>query len=368
MGGPASANNAALAQQSRFFCSGDVTALRDAESTLERAYRESPDDPVVALNLMHLLSTDAKLRVISKRVDVDRLRPGVRDVETLMTSLLAGSERDAVLAELAKDPTARRAEDLAQQVEVLAPNRVDGFQAEFDAASARNDEAGMRAAIAHMKNAKNLDRSETESQRAAWQAGTLDALLLEEAESRIAVRDELVDDRKVDAKTRAAAQLLAGMDGLLRAVLKADANAMDAALADLRAAPDAWPALADDWAVGDALIEAAALRAGSDTWVAARRLRSGPEVLAKLVADGDPLADKIRSSPEWAQVLPTVQASKAPPGLETLRIAQLLGDAAQLERAKAALTDPRTLLGFEAADLLDPDRPDRADDAALLGK
>jgi hypothetical protein len=86
-------NNAALAYERGFDCSGDPESLRAAERTLETAYRNAPDDPIVVGNLAHVLNMNGELRALGRRVHTRALKIPRSEVAALIGALIDGPER-----------------------------------------------------------------------------------------------------------------------------------------------------------------------------------------------------------------------------------------------------------------------------------
>jgi hypothetical protein len=359
-------NNAALAHQARFFCKGDLTALAAGEAALERAYRAAPDAPVVVGNLASMLASNADLRVLASRIDISALRPDSADVEVILEALLQGSEREAILAELAADPGARRSAELTAEQQVLSPNRTDGYRRELDVARRARDATAMAAALARLQGAKNLDTSEAEGGRTRWIAGELDDVFVEAMDATLARAADVIGREKLDSRTRAAAHLLAASAQLRRAIMQGDAALAIQARAELVEARALWPALEiNTWIIG-AVLDEIGLGADRARWSEDRRIRSSVAVLHRWVAANDPLAAKVRASPRWTELVDIAKADVSRPGLDDWRLAELIGDATTIERTRSALADPLVRMRYEADAILDPGNESTAEDLALL--
>ena len=260
--GSAGFNNAALAHQQRYVCSGDPDALRDAQAALEQAYRLSGEQPIVLSNLIDLLSFRGQLRVLGRRVDVRALRLDSGDVGYMLALLLDGSDRDEVLAELTADPELRRSRDLLRQYEVLAPSSLEPYSAQLAWAEDRRDPAAAAAVIARL--------------------------------------------------------------------------------------------------------DQAAVEADAARWSGRRRARSSVACLAKLAGDGDPLAETIRRSPAWPEVIALARSDRGRPGLDTVRLARMVDDPALAALAKAALDDRLLRLQYELYRRTASFSPEVSDGLALL--
>lgn len=359
-------NNAALSQQARFFCKGDLSALADAEATLERAYRAQPDSAVLVGNLAGVLAGNAELRVLASRLDLGVLRPNGGDLDLLLDALLHGSERETILAELAADPGMRRSAELTDQQQVLAPNRPDSYERAIERARRNRDEAAMTEALARLRGAKNLDTSDAAAGRARWIAGELDDKLLETVTATLARTDEVVDRAKLDVRTRAAAHMIAAGARLQRAAVEGDPEDAAKAGAHLVSAAELWPALEVSGALARALLDEVGSRADAERWVEGRRIRTAAELLTRWAAAGDPLVEKVKASPQWAEMRALVIADTTRPGLDDWRLAQLVGDGAAIERTRSALGDPIVRMQVEANLLLQPGDETLVEDQALL--
>src|SRR5262249_6195053 len=161
-------------------------ALRDSEAAMAAAYRTDGDNPVVVGNYASVLDDNGMLRVMAKRVDVARLQLSPADAESLIDLLLQGSERDALLRDLAADPGLRRSRELWAPFAVLAPNNPQAYQHLFDRAARRRDEAAAAGVLARARQAKALDTSEVQEAWRRWLAGETDAMFLQVTESSIA--------------------------------------------------------------------------------------------------------------------------------------------------------------------------------------
>jgi hypothetical protein len=358
-------NNAALAQQQRFFCTGDVRVLAEAEATLERAFRDAPENAIVVGNLASMLAGDAELRVLARRIDIAELRLG-GETEDVIDVLLAGSEREKVLAELAADPGYRRSVELTAQEQVLAPNRTDAYERVFDDARRRREVAAMRDAVARMRAAGNLDTSEAAAGRQRWVSGELDEEMRDHAKAQVARAEKVAASKGVDARTRGVAHLLAGRAHSTLALLDADVAEAARAREEAAAAHEQWPALEVHADIVSALVDEAGMTADAKRWAEARRTRGGSAIVSALVAEHDPMGDRILATAAWKQIAVQLAADPRPPGLGDVRIARLIGDRALIDRVSAALTDERVQLGVEATAILTPDDPTIADDRALL--
>lgn len=364
-------NNAAIAYEQGFDCSSDPQALRDADATLEQAYRNNPEDPIVVGNLTFVLGVNGTLRVLARHVDVRALRLRLADIGQVTDAIRAGPEWTALLAELAADPSVRRASGLLAQFEVLMPNSAQPYGLRFREALRKRDADAAAAVVERARHAKAIDVSEAAANRERWRAGKDDAKYLADLE-RDRQRLEAVLARpgadRLSANTRAVGwYLLAralGNLGVYRTDKAALVLAREAAANALRL----WPALSGEELIVDALIDEAALDGDAKAWIASRRDRGAVAALDHVVATHSPLAAKIRAAPQWTEVAAHVRGDAVRPSLADLRLARLLGDPALEAHARAVLDDRLTHLGYELAVVLDPSDEASKQDLADLDR
>jgi len=359
-------NNAALAYQRQFNCTGDLESLRDAEAALEKAYRIQPDDPIVVGNLAVMLDENAKVRVLAKRVDVKAIKLTVSDADDLIAVLIANGEREAIGAELAADAGARRSTGLLAQYEVLAPNNTTAYQREIEQALRRRDEAAVATVLARMKQAKALDTSAMAEARERFISGALDAQYLEGAAATIAHETQMLARPKLDAKSRAAALYIAGSTRIRFGQLKAEPATIVTGRAEMVQAMKLWPALDANGELVFGLIDEAGVTADPKTWSALRRTHSPVEALAELTESSAGLGATIRASAQWGQVSAFAHADTSHPGVDDVRLARLLGDADLITRAAAAFDDKLVRMRLELSQLSDPTDPTAAAALAVL--
>jgi len=325
---------------------------------------------IVVGNLAYVLGMNGRLRVLARHVDVRALRLRLRDVNALLGELLDGSERTALLAELAADPSTRRAAELVAQVEVLAPNRPTTYELRFARADERRDVAEATLVVERARRAKALDVSNAIAGSERWRSGADDARYLASLENSRARLDSVLTGaaaNRLDARTRAAGWYLLGSALTHLGLYKNDKAALGRAREAASTAMRLWPVLDGNALIVDAWIDEAGLENDAKAWIAARRIRRAAAALDQLVADGNPLGTKIRASKQWAEVAAHATVNGFP-GLGHVRLARLLGDAALEARARAAFDDKLVRLGLELALLLDPSDPVAKQDIAYFDR
>jgi hypothetical protein len=361
-------NNAAVAHGNRFECTGDPSALRDAETTLEQAYRASGEEPIVVGNLALLLDNDSVVRAVAKRVDTRTLLAGLGDASTLANALWESGERDAFLADLSADPAWRRGSELASHYEVLAPSSTRPYQLELTRAYHLRDETTAQTVLERMKHAKNIDTSVAEAQRKRWLAGEDDDKRKAEIEVSITHYKQVLENGRLSPHTRAAALYLQAEQLRSLGLYWNEADSITRAIAARQEAGKLWPALADDWTLAHWLVDVAGVRADAERWGKLRRERSAAAVLGTLIASNDPVAAKIRGSAEWAQAKQYIQGPTARPGADDLRLARLFGDAQAESRAKAVLDDKLGKMLIESEAIAEPGAVNLREDLDYLAK
>jgi hypothetical protein len=151
-------------------------------------------------------------------------------------------------------------------------------------------------------------------------------------------------------------------------LMKADRAALVRGREEALEAMKLWPALDLTHLVTTSLIDEAGLAADAAAWIKLRRQRSAPAALAKLAAEGSPLAAAIRAGKPWAEVAAHQRAARGRPGLDDLRLARLLGDAELEARAKVVLDDKLARASRDLDAVLDPGDPATAEDLAVLDR
>lgn len=364
-------NNAGLAQMQRFKCSGDLDALGDAEAAMEKAYRASRDNALVAGNYVSLLLRNAKLRVLGKRINLRSFPLDSSQTDDLFDALTDGSDpkgREEMLAALAANPAQRRGEQIFSEYEVLASSSTAPYYERLQLLRLWRDEAGLAALLERARKAKGLDLSQQAAMRQRWMSGARDAETIEESTAQAAELEAVAANGKLDAHTRGAALYLLASDLPRLAVLQGKPELAHRAVEAAGQAMQLWPAIDGNATIAFALIDEAGLAADVKAWQELRRKYNSVSALAKLRAESSPVATAILAAKPWSQVAAFSRADRARPGIDDLRLARLLGDASLEERARAVLDDKLLRLRLELDLLLDPTDPTTKEDLAYLDK
>lgn len=361
-------NNAALAHHGRFMCTGDLQALRDAESTLELAYRVAADNSIVVNNFATLLENNALIRTVAKHVDVRKLRPASDEAELLIDVLIEGPEREAILAQLAADVGWRRSATLYAQAEVLAPNRSASYSAQLARAQRARDERKARALLERMRQVKALDVSSITAAFEDWTSGKADAELVERSRATVTRYADVLANAKLDAKTRAAALVISASVAHRLGVYWDGADAIVKARTAREEAARLWPAVVSTKVAPAALVDEIASGLDAKRWAELRRRRDPAAALAKLAADRDALATTITSSSQWKQVAALLRNVTERPGLGEIRLARVIADPELEARFKTVFDDPLVRLALESARTMLPANESGKEDLEYFGK
>lgn len=234
-----SANNAALAMQSRYLCTGDAKQLVQSVATLEKALKLTPDNALVASNLASVAEFAGMLQVLAKWTDTAVIVPDPREAEDLLGALAEGPMAAKVKAAIAKEPLLRRASDVFRQAEVLAPKSSHAYRRQQHRYYMTGDVTRLER-LAERLGRVSLDTSEEDAYRQRYQSGEMDEALMLNTLGDASRLGELAGAAK-DKRTQAAAKLLAGTRWLERAWLFGHPQDAEAAIAALSEAAKLWP-------------------------------------------------------------------------------------------------------------------------------
>ena len=162
---PVAANNAAVAHEQRYLCTGDVQQLDQASRLLERSLRLEPDSALVVGNLAEQSAYRGQVRTLNRWVRTSVLRMGPGDAQSLLSVLREGPMAEQVRAALRDDPGLRRSRELTRQEEVLAPQRPRAWQREKAWDAAANDDGALAALLARVRAVESLDTSAQTAER-----------------------------------------------------------------------------------------------------------------------------------------------------------------------------------------------------------
>lgn len=360
-----SANNAALALQSRFVCTGDPAHLAKAVELLESAARLAPDNAITLSNLASVLEHAARSRVLGKFVDLRRAPLESGDVDELIDALVESKLRAEVLEALEEDPGHRRSLVVAEQARALAPSSPRAYGALLDHLVHTRDVAGLERLKAELASAP-LDFAADARAVEEQMSGRHDAMFAEASEGELVVlrqrREQL--GAKANPKVLGVLAFLEGEALSSLARQRGDKAVSDRAAAAYAQAHAAWPDAFDPSHAALADVESAVLGAVEGTpdqplWAKLRRRHSLLPAL-DVVCGRTSLAARVRARPELAQAIAAMKASPIEVSMQSWAIAAMTRDL-ELERATAPLFERRDVrLALEIGARLAPEPGDAA--------
>jgi hypothetical protein len=360
----AAPNNAAVALQARYMCTGNPQHLAAALSRLERARALVPDSSVVVGNLAGVAAHLAYVRVLATWFDLAVLTPDDSKALGLVQLLAAGPERAALARALRAEPALRRALELTRQVQVLAPQRAGSYTDELAIDALLDDRVGLE------RLRERLLRIEVAPDEGLqrWLAGDNDEVVLESLQDSAAWDDRVIADarRRGHPRTLAAALALRAETAGRISVLGEHLPSIERQVELLREAVALAPLEGMRARLGSALVVlafarvAAASKALTDSWRRDRRQLGVLMMVDALLAGGDAGAlAALRQRPELTEAAPMLAAELAQaPDVKHWVFARLVGDADLEKRAADALAAPSKQLHAEIAALLARDYPD----------
>jgi hypothetical protein len=334
----AALNNAAIALQQRYACTGNTAHLTRARQLMEQAFRRAPESGLTASNLADLSAYVGRIAVLDRFVHTRDLRLDGATSEELLGLLLAGEQRDAVVAAVRDDASLRRALEVARQAQTLSPQRTDAYSIELELVETVDDAAAMQALEERVARVTNLETSVGAEQARRWREGELDATTLAALESAITTLRGRVDGlRGGHGPTfAAAASILAGRLSE-RGQLRRDVADFDAAAALLAEAEAAAPGLGARVHLGWSQLTGGLLRLSQSQPSVAAIVESGWRnapigvLCARIQADPGARA-AVAGDAGLREAVGHLRSSRDH-GVQTIAVAQLFEDAALREAA-----------------------------------
>ncbi len=354
------ANNAALAVLSRYECTGEIARLREAVELLERSRSLAPDNALVVGNLGSSIELLASVELLELSLHPERLRLSHAEVQDLLIALLHGPEHARLRKAMSTSQSLRRALDMIQQEQVLAPKSASPYGRLLRWHSRRADERAL-AQLARTVESVKVDLTDETAARAAAIAGSMDATALEDLEHQLTNYEALEGavQRHGHRPTHAALLWLKAdaLQGL--AVLRKDEPSARRAVEAFAAAHAQWDGL-DTTAHASALLHLAMLEATKDSATRddmdALRRQLGPEgLMAWLLRDGGATLTALRARPELAEAIALRR------GVDAARLdvfdwllAQLGSDAELLTASTTILSRPEIRTYYDLGPKLTP--------------
>ncbi len=359
---PSATNNAAIALQERFACTGDLVQLREAVRRLERARQMAPDDAVIVSNLAHTLSHLGLARVLGKFLDLPVLAPDAPDSATLLDLLLDGPDRQAVEAALRAEPALRRSVEVVRQEQMLAPQAAQGYRLELQVSRLLGDDP---AILRLLERLRRID-IDPDPDMVRWLDGEDDGRYLRNMLRNLTTAERVVADarRRGEPRTLAGALVLEAQAHGALTVLEDPAERAALAVSRLREAASLLPTPGVRRRLAGALIALAFGRAMAQvpalaaTWQRDRRTVPIPLQIHRLLgAAGDSGRAALLGRGELADARPLLAGPGPDPDLHDWIYARLLGDTAVEAALKAALATPAAQHRAEIQNRLVPDHP-----------
>ncbi|MCA9548728.1 MAG: hypothetical protein KC933_01760 [Myxococcales bacterium] len=359
---PAAANNAALAYQKRYLCSGDPQDLKRFVAGIEAAVRLAPDNAVGVDNLAAAHAYLGMEEVARRWVDTKALAAGMEEVTLIVDSLSEGVHQLRVREALEQSGALRKSLQLSRQGEVLAPTRPAAYVRAMSHGRRVGNQALMDETLVRMSRVGAFDTSMQDDLRSEDKRALLDQESLRGLAGQIRRLEATLArvEKTKHAPTVAAVHLLLGDAHDDRARITGALEDAEAALAAFEAADRAWPELG-----------AAAYKEGALMRVAAHKAKAAsPELAALMDAHLRDLglgltffkANEVPGAVAALKAQPELAAAAALAGrlsdhhIGTTEwvMARILGDEALERRAAQVLRSPESRVGFLAARLLDP--------------
>ncbi|MGE0791791.1 MAG: hypothetical protein AB7S26_39310 [Sandaracinaceae bacterium] len=366
-GDAASVNNAAVAYEEQYLCTGDTALLDRARTGLERALTIAPDNSLLVANLAAVAAYRGDIAILEPYVQVRQLRLAPQTASALVAAMLGGSQADAVRAALAASPLHRRAAELTQQEQVLAPQRTSGWERELAAISRAPTEAAMAQLLARLRQVNGLDTSgfregmehepsdeERERTRVEMDAGVSNAQELVAAARR-----------SHSAPTLSAALYLLSFQLSGRAWERRSVEDAAAASAAAREAVSTWdgfgPRLASSVYQTQALLEAMPGTRLESLHESDRQRYSSTFLALRATREDSGLRSALAASPLLDEVA-TLRAS-APRdqlGISDRALAELAAHDGLRSATAFLSSDARTVSALAISDILTPEHPELA--------
>jgi hypothetical protein len=340
------ANNAAIAMMARYGCTGDEARLREAVDTLDRARRLDPDNGLVVGNLAAAVDTLATVELLATVLPPRPLRLSLGDAPRLLEGLAFGPERAALVAAMNDSATLRRALDLVEQSQVLAPKDPWGYRSRLSWHVWRGEDEAIEALRARVEGGAAVDLSNEVASVADYVAGVDDEQTHRRLEQSLAHDERILAavDAKRTKSTQAAARWLLASTQYDMATLGGDVEMARKAVATFAEGALRWNGI-DSESEAWARVELALLEAKADSvplaeaYDAHRRRLGRVGLMAWLLEeDGEALA-ALRARPELADAV-NVRRTVGPERLQPEDwVLARVADDAELEAASRPALD-----------------------------
>ncbi len=341
--GGTGANNAGVAYQNRYGCTGDMADLTLAIEAFERAGRLDPGSAIVAENAATAQLVSARTTVLAEFVDLEALGFD-SDLEQLVPLLLRGSERERVRSMLMESPLYAAAIANLRRALTLSPGNTALFETLRQVLVDVDDAAGVERLHTQLLST-GFERTADES-LASFQRGEMDELVDLLSAADVAYWKMWLADANTDAVTLDAgrALLLSALYQRLRTSGPEDAIAAAfTVLGEMRSSEWGIETTALAFAASNAVARAAESNAPlAEAWSEMRLLyRPGAEMALRLSEQSPEFAAALRAEPSMAAVRVAMDALADDPTLSSWAAAAALGDRTRMA-SHAAFRDDAT--------------------------
>ncbi len=144
-------NNAAVATQSRFTCTGDVERLVEAEALIEKSRRLMPNSALLVGNLAGAVQTRRDAEFLAQWVGLGSLRTGGGGAGALVDALLGGPTAAELLPKYVRGAAVGKARQLWEQYRALAPAADSVRSVEVSELTRTRDVEGLRRVVAELE-------------------------------------------------------------------------------------------------------------------------------------------------------------------------------------------------------------------------
>ncbi len=357
-------NNAALANMRRYELTGKLQHLDSALSDIEKALRQSPNEPIVTHNLSSLAQQHGGVQILSSWIRVEIVRPSGSDSNAVLQYLGDGPLREVVLEKVQKNASIRLSRSLAKQLQILSPQSEYGWSSEATWMSLHKDVESLQALYSRLK-ALTLDDSEAQEHLRKYLAGELDDDLFAAKQTAVAGLEKRLSEARATKHAPTTATLLLMLGHVLesQASLTRNTELAQKSLDYFRESARLWPELALQSDILRGLANVALFKAiAGDTELETfwdREYRTYGFQYAFL---GDEFAE-VRSKllvalgkqPEFGQaIVLAINDAKAKPNLTQWVIGKISDNSELLKLSESALQEPYRELYYQIRQHLSP--------------
>ncbi len=357
-------NNAALANMRRYALTGKLQHLESALSDMEKALRQSPNEPIVTHNLSSLAEQHGGLQILSSWIQVEIVRPSGSDSSAVLRYLGDGPLRETVLEKVQKNSSIRLSRSLGKQLQILSPQSEYGWSSEATWMSWHKDAESLQALYSRLE-ALTIDDSEAQEHLKKYLAGELDDDLFADKQTAITSLEKRLSEARAakHAPTIATVLLFLGHALEAQASLSRNTELAQKSLDCFRESAKLWPELAPQSDILRGLANVALFKAiAGNTELETfwdREYRTYGFQYALL---GDEFAEVqskllavLKKQPEFGQAIAlAIKDAKAKPNLTQWVIGKISDNSELLKLSESTLREPHRKLYYQIRQHLSP--------------